>query len=253
MNRKLALLGLGLSIAMGSTPVSWGRQASAGKTVWDGVYASAQATAGQQIYTDHCAGCHSTNLGGGANQGAPPLKGDKFMENWREDSLQSLFTKIRTTMPRRDPKSLSDSETLQLIAYIMQANEFPAGPELAPGALPSIRIQLKDGPKPLPNYAIVQIVGCLSPDGDNWNLTSVGAPSRLRNSEKSTPEELQAAAGKSLGTQTFRLANLTMLGAFDPDSHKGHKMVAKGSYIRSGSSERVSVTELEMVGSSCGQ
>jgi hypothetical protein len=156
-------------------------------------------------------------------------------------------------MPRRDPKSLSESETLGLVAYIMQANDFPAGPELNTNALASIQIQRKDGPKPLPNYAIVEVVGCMAPDGDNWTLTTAGAPQRLRNSEKSTPEELKAAAGKPLGTQTFRLQNLTMLGAFDPDAHKGHKMMAKGSYVRSSNTERISVTELEMVGSSCGQ
>jgi hypothetical protein len=173
------------------------------------------------------------------------------MENWREDSLDSLFTKIRTTMPRRDPKSLSESETIDLVAYIMQSNEFPAGSELKTSDLGSIQIQRKDGPKPLPNYAIVQVVGCLAPDGDNWTLTTAGSPQRLRNAEKSTPEELQAAANKPLGTMTFRLQNLAMLGAFDPDTHKGHKMMAKGSFNRQGTTDRISVTELEMLGPSC--
>jgi hypothetical protein len=44
-----------------------------------------------------------------------------------------------------------------------------------------------------------------------------------------------------------------MLGAFNAESHKGHKMMAKGPLIRQASSERISVTELEMVGSSCDQ
>src|SRR5262244_290704 len=98
MNRRLLLLGFGVLMIVGFTQVIRAVQtAPAGKTVWDGLYTAPQATAGQTIYNDHCAGCHSTNLGGGANQGAPPLKGDKFMENWREDSLESLYTKIRTT------------------------------------------------------------------------------------------------------------------------------------------------------------
>src|SRR5437867_12523080 len=102
-------------------------------------------TATTEIYTLslHDALPICTNLGGGADQGAPPLKGDKFMENWREDSLDSLFTKIRTTMPRRDPKSLSDAETLQLVAYILQSNEFPAGSELNPSTLGAIQIERK--------------------------------------------------------------------------------------------------------------
>jgi mono/diheme cytochrome c family protein len=221
------------------------------KTVWSGIYTEAQATSGQAVYNQYCAGCHSQNLIGGASQGAPALKGDKFMEAWREDSLESLFTKIRTTMPRRDPKSLSEKETVDIVAYIMQANEFPVGSELSASSLSSIRIQRQDGPKPLPNYAIVSVVGCMTPDGDNWTLTKAADPSRLRVAEKATADELKAAGAKPLGTQTFRLQNLAMLGAFDPQAHKGHKMMAKGPVIRNSSGERISVTELEMVGSSC--
>jgi mono/diheme cytochrome c family protein len=223
------------------------------KTVWDGMYSDSQATNGLAVYNQYCASCHSPNLGGGANQGAPPLKGEKFMENWREDSLESLYTKIRTTMPRRDPKSLSENETIDIVAYIMQANEFPSGSALNADGLKVTQIQRKDGPKPLPNYAIIQVVGCMTQEGDAWTLTKASAPSRIRISEKSTPEELKAAETKPLGSLTFRLQNLAMLGAFNAESHKGHKMMAKGPLIRQAGSERISVTELEMVGSSCDQ
>jgi cytochrome c553 len=221
------------------------------KTVWSGIYTEAQATSGQAVYNQYCSGCHSQNLAGGAGQGAPALKGEKFMEAWREDSLESLFTKIRTTMPRRDPKSLSEKETVDIVAYIMQANEFPVGSELSATSMSSVRIQRQDGPKPLPNYAIIAVVGCMTPDGDNWTLTKAADPSRIRVAEKATADELKAAGAKALGSQTFRLQNLAMLGAFDPQAHKGHKMMAKGPLIRNSSGERISVTELEMVGSSC--
>jgi mono/diheme cytochrome c family protein len=246
MKRKLTLLVFGMVWAGMICPAQ-----AQNKTIWDGAFEASQATSGQAIYTQYCASCHAPNLNGGANQGAPALRGDKFMENWREDSLASLYTKIKTTMPRRDSKSLNEKETVDIVAYIMQANEFPAGPALEAASLGSIQIQRKEGPKPLPNYAIVQVVGCLTPDADAWTLTKVGAATRIRSSEKSTPEELKSAETKALGTQTFRLQNLAMLGAFDPQVHKGHKMVAKGPLIRQSSGERVSVTELEMVGSNC--
>jgi len=236
---------------LASSVASAGQTGHANKTVWDGVYVESQAASGQAIYSEYCAQCHNSNLQGGANAGAPPLKGDKFMENWREDRLQMLFTKIRNTMPRRSPKSLTDQETLDIVSYILKANEFPAGAELRTDTLGEIQIQLKDGPKPLPNYAIIQVVGCMTQDGDNWTLTSVGQPSRIRNSEKSTPEELKDASSKSLGTLTFRLQNLAMLGAFAPDAHKGHKMVAKGAFMRQANTDRLSVTELEMIGPQC--
>src|SRR3989442_1236186 len=74
-----------------------GQSGVGAKTVWDGVYADSQATSGQAIFTETCAACHGENLAGGLGEGAPPLVGDKFMENWREDNLQSLFTKILMT------------------------------------------------------------------------------------------------------------------------------------------------------------
>lgn len=228
-----------------------GHAAGEQKTVWDGAYVADQATSGQAVYTQFCASCHSVNLNGGANQGAPPLKGDKFMENWREDNLESFYTKIKTTMPRRDSKVLNEQETLDLVSYILRENEFPAGPALTVASLNAVQIQRKDGPKPLPNYAIVQVVGCMTLDGDAWSLTSAGQPTRLRSSEKSTPEELKSAESKALGTLSFRLQNMSMLGAFSPEAHKGHKMVAKGPLIRQSNTERISVTELEMVGASC--
>jgi mono/diheme cytochrome c family protein len=247
MNRKLTLLLIPVLMLTGIV----NRGAAQEKTVWDGVYAGPQAVTGQAVYTQYCATCHSPTLNGGASQGAPALKGDKFMENWREDNLESLYTKIKTTMPRRDEKSLNESETVSLVAYILQVNEFPAGPELNLGGMRSIQIQRKDGPQPLPNYALVEVVGCMSQDGTNWALTMAGRPGRIRGSEKSTPEELKAAETRALGTMSFRLQNLAMLGAFKPEVHKDHKMMAKGSLIRQGGTERISVTELEMVGSAC--
>src|SRR5438067_7688450 len=105
MKRRFVFIGVSVLMLVGIIQIGWAMQAGAAhKTIWDGVYTDAQATSGQAVYTQYCAQCHSTNLGGGANQGAPALKGDKFIEAWREDSLDSLFTKIRTTMPRRDPK-----------------------------------------------------------------------------------------------------------------------------------------------------
>ena len=53
--------------------------------------------------------------------------------------------------------------------------------------------------------------------------------------------------------QTFRLQNLALLGDFKPEVHKGHKMLAKGPLIRQANSDRISVTELEMLAPSCGQ
>jgi mono/diheme cytochrome c family protein len=220
------------------------------KTVWSGLYTNEQAASGEATYKEYCASCHSENLNGGANEAAPPLRGDKWMDSWREDTLRSLYTKIKTTMPRRSPKSLTEEETLGLMAYIMKYNEFPAGEVLTTGVLDDTWIQRQEGPKPLPNYAMIQAVGCMVQEGDVW-LLKMAAPSRIRTSEKVSEAELKVAESKPLGTLTFRLQNFSMLGAFKPEMHKDHKMLARGPWIKQGNSDRISVTELEMLASSC--
>ena len=224
-------------------------------TVWSGVYTEAQATNGKSIFDEFCSSCHGQYLEGGG-QRAPGLRGDKFMESWREDNLGSLFTKIRTTMPRRSTRTMTEEESLILVTHILHENGFPAGTdELSVSMLSTVRIEGEDGPQPLPNLSLIQVVGCMAKIDDNaWGLTTAGQPTRLRTTEKSTPEELKAAEGSALGTRTFRLQNLLMLGAFEPEDHLGHKMQARGTLIRRGSGiGRLSVTELEMVGTNCGQ
>ena len=67
------------------------------KTVLEGAYSTAQAMRGQAGYDAHCGSCHGGDLSGVS---APALKGEKFLERWREDSLDTLFEYIRTAMPR---------------------------------------------------------------------------------------------------------------------------------------------------------
>ena len=218
-------------------------------TVWNGVYTEAQATLGQAVYSARCERCHANDLTGGAV--GTSLKGDRFMQFWREDTVDSLFSKIRDTMPRNSA-SLSAEEYLNVTAFILKKNDFPAGAtELKPEVMRSIHIEAREGPKPLPTNSMIQIVGCMTPDGDGWTLTQVSAPTRTRISDAISPEELKAAQTAASGTATFRLQNLLMLGEFKPESHKGHKMLAKGPLLRRSNAELISVTALDMVADRC--
>lgn len=223
------------------------------KTVWDGIYTEAQAVSGRAVYEQWCGSCHGPTLGGGANQGAPVLKGAKFMDAWREDNLESFYLKTKNTMPRRSEKTLTEKETIDVVSFILAENGFPAGGELKADVLGSIQIQRKEGPAPLPNNSLIHTVGCLVPDGTNWMLSNSGAPVRVRSTEPTTPEELKAAQARPLGERTLRLSNLLMLGDFKPEEHKGHKMLAKGLLSRRTSGETLSVTGLEMVAGNCPQ
>src|SRR5436309_9064334 len=70
----------------------------AGRTTLDGVYSEAQAARGKKAFEEVCAGCHGLELAG-APFVAPTLMGIQFVENWRDDSLATIYQKIKNDMP----------------------------------------------------------------------------------------------------------------------------------------------------------
>src|SRR5688500_8709353 len=116
---RISLLTAALLVTLGVL-----MQAQAARTLQDGVYADAQATRGQALYGQRCAGCHGPALGGAQ---APPLAGEGFAGKWRMEPLSALFIKIRYTMPPAAPASLTSEQAVDLVAYILKTNAFPAG------------------------------------------------------------------------------------------------------------------------------
>ena len=96
----------------------------AAKTTRDGVYADAQAQAGETLYADKCAECHGPDQTGGFG---PPLVGPVFVSTWGDMALSDLFDSIKNTAPASNPGSLSRDEVSDVMAYLLQVNGFPAG------------------------------------------------------------------------------------------------------------------------------
>jgi cytochrome c553 len=92
----------------------------------DGVYTAAQARRGEAVYQSQCAGCHGAPLSGDAG---PPLAGQSFLDVWGRLPLSDLFDKIHNTMPDDAPGTLTGPQVADLVAYLLQANQFPAGRE----------------------------------------------------------------------------------------------------------------------------
>jgi S-disulfanyl-L-cysteine oxidoreductase SoxD len=118
---------LGLAFLIGLFPVPiHGQQA---RTSNDGVYTDEQASRGQGIYMERCATCHGAALQGGA---APALAGADLARAWSAQPLSDLVGKIQNTMPANEPGKLTRQQTVEIVAYLLQAGKFPAGPsELA--------------------------------------------------------------------------------------------------------------------------
>src|SRR6516162_7635118 len=196
--RKLQMARLFVVFCFLSTPLF-------AQTVWDGVYTADQAVRGQTAYLQHCVGCHKPDLLG--IEGS--MKGEPFIERRREDNLETLFLDMKATMPRGNPGGLPDQTYADIISYILQNNEMPAGSdELKPESIATIDVVGKDGPQPVPNFAAVLSVGCLVQSADKrWMLTNATEPIRTRDAFNKMEKELAASSQRSLGEMTFRLAD----------------------------------------------
>src|SRR5215471_2813142 len=221
------------------------QQASESKTVWDGVYSEAQAQRGGNFYNAACSGCHRRDLSGFDGT----LKGQRFMDRWREDSLDSLYSNISKTMPRSDPGSLNAAVYLDIVTYILQQNGFPSGEsELKSDALKSIQVTGKDGPEALPAGALIQTYGCVreNPPG-NWTVANATTALRTRNPDKSSDDDLKAAEARPPGSATYRLVDAAF---YHPERYKDHMVEAKG-FLVTDPSEGISLTSLAPLSNTC--
>ena len=95
-------------------------------SIKSGVYTESQAKRGEGISGEECARCHSISLLGGEND-TPPLVGDEFQNRWNGATLGDLFEKMRTTMPTDSPGRLSKSDYIDVLAFVLSSNQYPAG------------------------------------------------------------------------------------------------------------------------------
>ena len=97
-------------------------QAAAGAAI---EYNVAQAKRGQTKYVEVCSACHLADLSG--SDQAPALAGAQFIGNWDGLTVSDLADRIRISMPQDNAGSLSSQQSVDIVAYILQANEFPVG------------------------------------------------------------------------------------------------------------------------------
>jgi hypothetical protein len=109
-----ALAGLAAcSTSMEDTPPPAGEQPPAAV----GFFSPEQADRGRETFVDICAECHSTS----------DFHGTDFEWKWRRQTAWNLFREMRRTMPEDFPGVLPGQTYANLVAYILQLNEYPAG------------------------------------------------------------------------------------------------------------------------------
>lgn len=100
------------------------RHAVEAQQVQSASYTADQAADGKQVYAERCVSCHGANLDDGPF--APPLSGEQFQLNWGGKPVDGLLGKLRT-MPPGSPGGLEADAYIQLLAYLLKANQVAAG------------------------------------------------------------------------------------------------------------------------------
>jgi cytochrome c len=101
--------------------------AQEGTLIERGVFTATQAERGKGQYQTHCIECHGPDLGGTTfGDGAPPLKGDGFLAG---ENLYAVFDEVKRAMPFNAPGSLSDTVYIDVLAFVLKENGYPAGSE----------------------------------------------------------------------------------------------------------------------------
>jgi glucose dehydrogenase len=88
------------------------------------IYTDAQAGHGESIYRAKCSACHDNDVNG---QHAPPLVGRAFWEQWDQEPVRALYSRIVSTMPLEEAGSLPEKDVLDILAYLLKENGWPAG------------------------------------------------------------------------------------------------------------------------------
>jgi mono/diheme cytochrome c family protein len=132
-----SILGSGMFVLTGQQPAP------------SGVFTSAQAEAGRVAYENTCGKCHTPTLLG--RKGDPgelppvsslsasyqefigprgfvrPLAGEEFINRWGSKTAAQLIARFQETVVSFPPEGMNDETTVNITAYVLQANGAKAG------------------------------------------------------------------------------------------------------------------------------
>jgi polar amino acid transport system substrate-binding protein len=92
------------------------------------LYTADQATKGAFAYYQNCAVCHGPLLDGqSGGYSGPALKGAEFADPSYNFHVSDIFNFVAKLMPSATPGSLMHEQYVQIMAFILQQNGYPAG------------------------------------------------------------------------------------------------------------------------------
>jgi alcohol dehydrogenase (cytochrome c) len=100
----------------------------------DGVYTSAQAEQGADLFARECSACHQASI----------YTGQNFSAKWAGQTLDAVYQQISLTMPPANPGGLAPADYASILAFFLSRSAHPEGaqPLLAdPASLRTIAVR----------------------------------------------------------------------------------------------------------------
>ena len=91
-------------------------------------YTSRQASRGNGLFRDNCVSCHSSS----------EFAGSSFERRWRNRSVGDIYEFILYSMPDDNPGGLPEQTYADIIAYLLELNDFPAGESELPTSMDAL-------------------------------------------------------------------------------------------------------------------
>jgi mono/diheme cytochrome c family protein len=113
--------------------------APSGQPASKGVYSAGQADRGEKVYTKICVECHEPF----------EFAGNLWDKEWLGKTAFDFFDLVKTTMPDDKPGTLNSEDIVDVLAYILKLNSYPAGPADIPNDAEKLKlIQFDARPTP---------------------------------------------------------------------------------------------------------
>ena len=106
--------------------------AAPGASSANAFYTNQQASRGDGLFRDNCVACHSSS----------EFAGSSFQRRWRDRAVGDIYEFVLYAMPDDNPGGLPAQTYADIVAYMLQMNDFPAGDSELPTSMDAL-MQMK--------------------------------------------------------------------------------------------------------------
>ena len=96
--------------------------------VGNAFFTSRQATRGNGLFRDNCVSCHASS----------EFRGSSFERRWRNRAVGDIYEFVLYSMPDDNPGGLPEQTYADIVAYMLELNDFPSGDTELPTSMDAL-------------------------------------------------------------------------------------------------------------------